>query len=377
MNYRKFPGTDITVSALGFGCMRLPVLSTEGNPIDRAEGKRMVDRAIDGGVTYFDTAYGYHNEESEVFVGEALKGLRNRVTLTTKLPCWKVEKREDMDALLDTQIKRLQTDHVDFYLLHALNANSYDKMVSLGVFEFLDRAQAQGKIRYPGFSFHDDSATFRRIVDAYPWKLAQVQMNILDEDKQATMEGVRYAGSKGIGIVVMEPLRGGALARTLPPEVRDIYAHASVQHSAVEWAFRYLLDKSEFITILSGMSDMQQLEDNLRIFSEAGVDCLSSEQRDMLAQVRAAYENRVRVGCTGCEYCQPCPAEVPIPKIFRPYDQAAIFDNFEPFFERYAEKVGQNRCQDCGACEAACPQKIHVRDWLKRIQAEYEQWSGK
>lgn len=252
MNYRKFPGTDITVSALGFGCMRLPVLSTEGNPIDRAEGKRMVDRAIDGGVTYFDTAYGYHNEESEVFVGEALKGLRNRVTLTTKLPCWKVEKREDMDALLDTQLKRLQTDHVDFYLLHALNANSYDKMVSLGVFEFLDRAQAQGKIRYPGFSFHDDSATFRRIVDAYPWKLAQVQMNILDEDKQATMEGVRYAGSKGIGIVAMEPLRGGALARTLPPEVRDIYAHASVQHSAVEWAFRYLLDKSEFITILSG-----------------------------------------------------------------------------------------------------------------------------
>ena len=227
-----------------------------------------------------------------------------------------MEKREDMDALLDTQLKRLQTDHVDFYLLHALNANSYDKMVSLGVFEFLDRAQAQGKIRYPGFSFHDDSATFRRIVDAYPWKLAQVQMNILDEDKQATMEGVRYAGSKGIGIVAMEPLRGGALARTLPPEVRDIYAHASVQHSAVEWAFRYLLDKSEFITILSGMSDMQQLEDNLRIFSEAGVDCLSSEQRDMLAQVRAAYENRVRVGCTGCEYCQPCPAEVPIPQDF-------------------------------------------------------------
>lgn len=177
--------------------MRLPVLPGEDHPIDRAEGKRMVDRAIDGGITYFDTAYGYHNEESEVFVGEALKGLRNRVTLTTKLPCWKVEKREDMDALLDTQLQRLQTDHVDFYLLHALNAKSFDKMVSLGVFEFLDRAQAQGKIRYPGFSFHDDSETFRRIVDAYDWKLAQVQMNILDEHKQATMDGVRYAREEG------------------------------------------------------------------------------------------------------------------------------------------------------------------------------------
>ena len=214
--------------------MRLPVLPGEDHPIDRAEGKRMVDRAIDGGITYFDTAYGYHNEESEVFVGEALKGLRNRVTLTTKLPCWKVEKREDMDALLDTQLQRLQTDHVDFYLLHALNAKSFDKMVSLGVFEFLDRAQAQGKIRYPGFSFHDDSETFHRIVDAYDWKLAQVQMNILDEHKQATMDGVRYAAKKGIGIVVMEPLRGGALAKTLPPEVRDIYAMR--QNSAAAWS---------------------------------------------------------------------------------------------------------------------------------------------
>jgi len=374
MNYRKFPGTDVTASALGLGCMRLPLMQTEGNPIDRAAAKSMVDRAYEGGVTYFDTAYGYHSEESEVFVGEALNGgLREKVTLTTKLPCWKVEKRSDMDDLLDTQLKRLQTDHVDFYLLHALSGNSFDKMVNLGVFEFLEKAQKAGKIRYPGFSFHDDADTFRRIVDSFDWKLAQVQMNILDENKQATMDGVRYAASKNIGVVVMEPLRGGALAKTIPAEVKAIYEAAPVKRSAVEWSFRYLLDKPEFVTILSGMSDMDQLNDNIRIFSEAGVDCLSDEEREMIANVRKAYESRVRVGCTGCEYCQPCPAEVTIPKIFRPYDQASMFDNFAPYFKRYGETVGENKCQNCGACEAACPQKIPVREWLARIQKEYEE----
>lgn len=375
MNYRKFPGTDVTVSALGMGCMRLPVQNADGNPIDYIEAKKMVDHAIENGVTYFDTAYGYHGEQSEVFVGEALKGgLREKITLTTKLPCWKVEKREDMDMLLDTQLKRLQTDHVDFYLLHALNGQSFDKMVGLGVFEFLEDAQKKGKIRYPGFSFHDDAATFRRIVDSYDWKLAQVQMNILDEFKQATLDGVRYAASKGIGVVVMEPLRGGALAKTIPAEVQEIYANAPAQHSAIEWAFRFLIDKPEFITILSGMSDMAQLDDNIRTFSSCEANCLSTDESAMLAKVREAYESRVRVGCTGCEYCQPCPAGIPIPGIFRPYDKASMFDDFAPYFARYDAEKGKNICLDCGACESACPQHISVRDWLARIQEEYTQF---
>ena len=371
MNYRKFPGTDVTASALGMGCMRLPVQDVEGHPIDRPEAIRMIRHAIDNGVNYVDTAWGYHNEDSEVLVGEALQdGYREKAVLTSKLPVWKVEKYEDMERLLDIQLSRLQTDHLDFYLLHALDKDRFHKVVELGVFRFLDDMVKKGKIHYPGFSFHDDAEAFREIVDAYPWKLAQIQINVLDEFKQATYEGAKYAASKGIGVVVMEPLRGGSLTKTIPADVQELYDAAPVKRTPADWAFRWVIDKPEFITVLSGMSTMEQLDENIRIFSECEAGCLSEADTKLLNDVRATYERRVRVGCTGCEYCQPCPAEVKIPNIFRRYDQAAIFDDMPAFAAYYRKEVGENHCLECGACESACPQHIAIRDMLKQIQAE-------
>ena len=373
MQYRHFPGTDITASVLGYGCMRLPVTNEEGNPIDRPEAIRLIRTAIDSGVTYVDTAYGYHNETSEVVVGEALKdGYREKVTLTTKLPCWKVEKREDMEMLLDTQLKRLQTDHVDFYLAHALNGERFDKMVSLGLFDFMDEMKKKGKIRYAGFSFHDDAATFRRIIDAYPWSLAQVQMNMLDENNQATMKGVEYAASKGIGIVIMEPLRGGSLTKTVPASIQKLYDAMPEKRTAAGWAFRYLYNRPEIVTILSGMSAYEQVTENLEIFKEAVPGCCTEEELKLFADVRAAYEARVKVGCTGCEYCQPCPNEVLIPRVFRSYDNANVFDTLPGFYKKYLETSEAKKCLQCGACESACPQHIAIREWLKKIDAEAE-----
>ena len=372
MQYRKFPGLDVTVSALGYGCMRLPVKNEEGKPIDRPEAIRLIRHAIDSGVTYIDTAYGYHSGDSEVLVGEALKdGYREKVTLTSKLPVWMVEKYEDMEMLLDTQLKRLDVDHLDFYLAHALNKQRFEKVVSLGLFDFFEDMKRKGKIRHVGFSFHDSADVFKQIIDSYKWDAAQVQMNLLDENNQATMNGVEYAASKGIGIIIMEPLRGGSLTKFVPDEVKALYASMPKQRSAAEWAFRYLYDRPEIVTVLSGMSAFEQVEENLKIFEEAFPNSSTEEEKELYKKVRAAYEARVRVGCTGCEYCQPCPKEVHIPNIFRQYDTSAMFGSFEDFYTRY-NKNGREaeKCVKCGACEAACPQHISIRSWLKKINDE-------
>lgn len=376
MEYRKFPGTDITASLLGMGCMRLPVISgAEGDPIDRPQAIAMIRRAIDRGVNYIDTAYGYHNGDSENLVGEALAdGYRERVVLATKLPVWHVNETADMQRLLDEQLKRLKTDYVDFYLLHALSLESYLKVKQLGAHEFLDRNIAEGKIRYPAFSFHDDKMAFKKIVKDYPWKMAQVQMNFLDEFNQATLDGLRkYAA--GIGIVAMEPLRGGALVNNVPEDIMSIYEGAKQQRSPAEWAFRWLYDKPEFVTILSGMSNAEQLDDNLRIFADTSANCMSLSEKRMMNKVRGAYSAKVRVGCTGCEYCMPCPAGVNIPRVFRPLDEMAMFGRLGAYGERYHGMMERGedggKCVKCGKCEKACPQHIAIREQLENIHKEF------
>ena len=273
-----------------------------------------------------------------------------------------------MERFLDEQLTKLKTDHVDFYLLHAMDKEALAKMRKLDYPEFLEKAVKSGKVRYPGFSFHDDYQTFVEILNDYNWKLAQVQMNVLDGDNQATLQGIRDAGKKGVGIVIMEPLRGGALACP-PKEAAALYDAFPEKRSAVEWAFRYLYDMPEVVTILSGMSTMEQLDDNLRIFAHAEKNCMSEQEKQLIADVKAAYLSRMKTGCTGCRYCQPCPRNVHIPDIFHAWDQSLMFDQPQmlknSIARRQEKKEDPSQCVACGKCEKACPQHLPIIELLK------------
>lgn len=364
----KFPGIERASSALGFGCMRLPTIDSK---IDEEKAIAMIRHAIDRGVTYIDTAYPYHGGASETLVGKALRdGYRERVILATKLPVWSVKEYGDMMRILDEQLEKLQTDHVDFYLLHAMNKDRFESMSRLNYKRFFEEALAAGKIRYPAFSFHDDAETFLRILNDYDWKMCQVQMNILDDENQATLDGIREAGKKGVGVVIMEPLRGGLLANP-PANVQAVYDACETHRSAVEWAFRYLYTMPEVITILSGMSTPEQLDDNLRIFDAASRDALSQEEKQLYIDVKNAYMSRIRTRCTGCAYCQPCPMGIKIPNAFRGYDESLLFDrSFEKGYQHLVdEQADPSRCIGCRKCERACPQHLPIVDYLKEIRA--------
>lgn len=368
MQMVQFPGQDFQVSRLGLGCMRLP---TVDDRVDEEKAIAMIRQAIDSGVNYIDTAYGYHNGMSEVVVGKALlDGYREKVRLVTKLPVWLVKTHEDMERLLDEQLEKLQTDHLDFYLLHALDRNRFKEMKKLDVYRFFDRVIAKGKIKFPGFSFHDDYDTFTEILNDYDWRLALLQMNLLDTENQATLKGICQAHEKGVAITVMEPLRGGALSKT-PANVKALYDAFPVKRTPVEWALRFLYDMPEVTVVLSGMSAPEQVAQNAATFADAQSGCMTREERELIQKVKAAYESRIKTGCTGCSYCQPCPEEVRIPHLLQGYDRALMFDTLDAFDEGYKEARGQgngaDQCVECGACESVCPQHIQIIDLLKEI----------
>ncbi|MBE5796546.1 MAG: aldo/keto reductase [Clostridiales bacterium] len=364
-----FPTINRESSMLGFGCMRFP--TTPEGKIDEAEAIRMIRHAIDSGVTYIDTAYPYHGGESEVVVGKALQdGYREKVILTTKLPCWNVKTYEDMMRLLDEQLAKLQTDHVDFYILHAMNKDRLKQMQELDYKKFYAEAMAQGKVRYPGFSFHDDAETFIRILDDWDqWKMAQVQMNILDDENQATLAGIREAGKRGVGVVIMEPLRGGMLANP-PADVAAVYDAFADKRSPVEWAFRYLYAMPEVITILSGMSNWEQVTDNLRIFDIEARPELTEAEEALFRSAKATYMARTKTRCTGCRYCQPCPMGVQIPRIFQGYDGAMLYaeaDFSKGYARIVADEADASRCVQCRQCESNCPQHLPIVEFLQEI----------
>jgi len=382
MQYIPFGKTRKEVSRLGFGTMRLPTANNEKGEsvIKRDEAIKMIRHAIDHGVNYVDTAYGYHQGESEVVTGLALKGgYRERVMLTTKLPQWLVKEAPDMDRLLDEQLKKLDVDFLDFYLLHALDLAAFRRLKSLGYQEFLKRAQTDGRIRHTGFSFHDGKDAFIEIIDDYPWDMAQIQFNYLDDEAQATLEGLQYAGKRGVPVVVMEPLRGGALANP-PPEVKHLIDGNKRGYSPVEWAFRYCGQYSEVATILSGMSSMEQVEDNLRVFEHTSPGNLDLQDQAFVKTLKDAYLKRLKVACTACGYCQPCPEGVRIPDIFEIYNEAYMLDRQESLEQRYGivvkAEADASHCVACGQCEAICPQQLPIIGLIRDIHGEATTHAG-
>lgn len=375
MQYVPFGKLGFQVSRLGFGTMRLPRVEGEDNLIDRERAIALIRKGIDGGISYVDTAYGYHAGESEIVTGLSLKdGYRDKVTLTTKLPHWAVNEEKDMNRLLDEQLKKLDVPYLDFYILHSLNREAYDKMNAFNYKAFLNGAIKDGRVRHVGFSFHDDKDAFLHILNDWDqWEMAQIQYNYLDDENQATEEGLRAAGKRGVSLVIMEPLRGGVLANP-PADVKDLIDNHEPKRSPVDWAFRYIADYPEVVTILSGMSTEEQLEDNLRIFDTLTVNGMTEEDKAFTKALKQKYLARQPIGCTACQYCQPCPQGVKIPTIFSAYNNARMFDKPEGFKHRYAmlKEKGEDgsQCIGCGACESACPQQLPIREWLEKIDNE-------
>ncbi|MBO3802889.1 MAG: aldo/keto reductase [Candidatus Brockarchaeota archaeon] len=373
MKFRKFGSLDWKVSALGFGAMRLPTVGGDHSKVDEPEAVRMIRYAIDHGVNYIDTAYPYHGGNGEVVVGKALgEGYRERVRLATKMPVWLVNSREDMDRIFEEQLKRLQTDYVDFYLLHSLNKDAWSKIKGLGVFDWAERVVSEGRIKRLGFSFHDDFEVFREIVDGYDkWTLCQIQYNYENEEVQAGTKGLKYAAGKGLAVVVMEPLLGGALANP-PPAVKQIWDEAG--KDPVEMALRWLWDKPEVSVVLSGMSTMEQVERNVEFASRSGVGTLVERERELINAVRLKYGALRPIPCTKCGYCMPCPNGVDIPRNFELYNDGFAYNvmdrskwvyNRDDFKEKRA-----GACVGCMACEEKCPQKIRISEWMPRIDSE-------
>lgn len=379
MLYRKFPRCKHDLSILGFGCMRLPPAEGEqaGGTIDEPKATALIRAAIDAGVNYVDTAYPYHNGESEVVVGKALSGgYRDKVFLATKLPSWLISSREDMDRYLNEQLAKLATDHIDFYLLHGLGAETWENLKNLGVLEFLDSARSDGRIRHPAFSFHDEFKVFREIVDAYEWTFAQIQYNYMDEENQAGTQGLKYAAGKGLGIVVMEPLRGGLLSGDVPAIHRHL-VEAPVRRTPSEWGLRWVWNHKEVTVALSGMSAMEQVEENLAVAAQGRPDSLPPAELAVIEKMRDEFASRVKIPCTGCRYCMPCENGVDIPSCFMYYNQAYAYEAKEKAAGVYLWALNgsfsggipgfASCCAECGECEEKCPQNLPIRDHLKDV----------
>ena len=372
MQYRKFGKLDWQVSALGFGCMRLPTIGGVHANIDEPEATRMLHYAIEHGVNYIDTAYPYHGGNSELFLGRVLKGeYREKVRLATKLPCWKVAAAEDFDTILNEQLQKLQTDHIDFYLLHGLGRERWDKMRSLGVLQRAEQAIADGRIRYLGFSFHDKLAVFQEIVDAHNWTFCQIQHNYMDIENQAGTKGLRYAAAKGLAVVIMEPLLGGKLVDP-PAPIQAIWDTAAHKRLPADWGLQWLWNQPEVSVVLSGMSTMQQVEQNVASAAASGVNTLTTDELALYDRVRAKYNELSPIPCTKCEYCLPCPNGVAIPRIFAAYNEGLMYDKADIMRRWYKQWIpAENQasaCIQCRECEDKCPQKIPISEWMPVVQ---------
>ena len=375
MQYRDFGTLDWKASALGFGCMRLPTLDGQRNSgdIDEEESIRMIRHAIDNGVNYLDTAYPYHEGQSEVLVGKALReGYRQRAKIATKLPVWLVKGPEDFDRYLDEQLKKLQTDYVDFYLLHALNQSVWNDVVLRH--DLLARAEtalADGRIRDLGFSFHGDYAAFYDIVNGSDlWTMCQIQYSYMDTDNQAGSRGLQLAAHKKLAVVIMEPLLGGRLADP-PADIRALIEDFPTQRTPTEWALQWLWNQPEVSLVLSGMSNMLQVEQNLAYAEASRIGSFSRAETELMGEVRAKYMARTVVPCTRCGYCLPCPNGVDIPGNLELFNYSHVHTDVMSAKFRYKVLLNDSErasaCTSCGSCEPLCPQKLEIPKWMAKV----------
>ena len=380
MLYRTMKKNGDSLSILGFGAMRL---AQKDQKIDEARATRQIRDAVDQGVNYVDTAWPYHAGESELFLGRALSGgYREKVHLATKLPSWLIKAQGDMDRYLDAQLKKLNTSRIDYYLLHGLNTPLWDSLKSFKALEFLDKAKKDGRIVNAGFSFHGVSDLFPNIVDAYDWEFCQIQYNYLDTENQAGKKGLEYAASKDLGVIVMEPLRGGTLGRpSAPSAVQEVWDTAQPKRSPVEWALRWVWNHPEVTSVLSGMNEQSHIAENIAIAQNAYPDSLTESELQLIEKVAQTYRKIMKVGCTGCGYCLPCPADVLIPTCFDTYNSMHMFNTTAEAPFMYVMRMGgsltgkpgyASQCVECGECLERCPQQIDIPAQLEKVASELE-----
>lgn len=381
MKYRTMGKLGIQASAFGLGCMRFNGPASGDSTIDERKAISLIRKAIDGGVTYLDTAYVYLDKTSEIVLGKALlDGYRDRVTIATKMPAEAVKDRAGMEALLAEELGKLQTDHIDFYLMHGINRQKWEYFKSIGAPEFFNDMKKKGKIRYKCFSFHGPYEEFEYILNDWDWDMVQIQYNFMDINNQAGTRGLELAGSKGIPVVIMEGLFGGRLANA-PDNVQALYDRFPVKRSAVEWAFRWLCNHPAVSVVLSGCNEAEQIEENLQIFDTVEPGIMNAEELKLIDDVRAAYISRTKIGCTGCRYCMPCPNGVNIPGVFSVWNNVSLY-NVDPksdwqYNNIIKQESGADRCVGCGACETVCPQHLNIIESLRTAWGDLDAAAGR
>jgi len=373
MNYRVNKKNGDEFSILGFGCMRFP--KTE------EETEKLILHAIENGVNYFDTAYIYPN--SEVTLGRILNkhNKRKDIKLATKLPPYLVKKTSDFDKIFNQQLERLQTDYIDYYFIHALSDVSVlNRLFGLGLKEWLEEKVAEGKIINIGFSFHGGKEDFVEICDAYDWEFCMIQYNYLDENNQACRSGLQYASNKGLPVIIMEPLRGGTLANSLVKGAVKAFDEAHVKRTPAEWSFRWIWNQSEVTCVISGMNSIEMLNENIKVASTANIGDFTEEDLEVVAKAKKAFDDVIKVACTGCNYCMPCPQGVDIPTCFVSYNNIGIegqrraVSNYVLYTAMTANPKYASLCNKCGKCEKLCPQKIEIRKELDNTKKALEKF---